>query len=94
MTKNERARLEAEFKFHWKDALKWQETEKQYAHPATAMTVLEKAAIARGYGYALCDMLGWQIDDVEIPKHIHELIEDAENEAGIKTSRRINPMGW
>lgn len=94
MTKSEKARLEAEFKANWRRALEWQEATEQYISPATMKVRWEMAAMARGYGEALRDMLAWHMDEEEIHHHMHALIVEAEESTGIKTSISINPMGW
>lgn len=92
MTKNEQARLTAEFRALCRKALEAQaKTHDTGKSLAPLNEAIIKAAEARGYGQALYDMLAWKIDDQEIHTYINNLIAEAEEQTGIKTGLRLTP---
>ncbi|WP_044503193.1 hypothetical protein [Megasphaera massiliensis] len=92
MTKNEQARLTTEFRAHCREALKAQATQRESGYNLKPLHVaIIKAAEARGYGYALVDMLAWKMDMSEIQSYINNLIAESEEYMGIKTGLRLTP---
>lgn len=92
MNKSEKARLDAEFRAHCREALKAQKKTHGSGNGLKQLqAAVLKAAEIRGYGQALYDVLGYTMDKSEIRIHINSLISEAEEQTGIKTGLRLTP---
>lgn len=92
MTKNEQARLAAEYRARCKEALERQvELKNKHGNLKVYMKVVTKVAEARGYGQALYDMLSWKLDDATIKNYILMPIAEAEGSVGFESKWRLTP---